>query len=687
MKLISIRLCNFRSFYGKTPEIMLAGGNIRNTTIIHGNTGTGKTSLLNAFTWVLYEKFSAAFALPDQLVNKRAIAEAQKGESIECWVEIAWEHDAKNYRVKRECRVYKNATDIEPGKTKLYMQIAGDDGKWYFPTQQPEEIINQILPSSLHKYFFFDGERIEHIVRADKKAEIAEAMKMLLGVEVINRSIKHLGEAKKSLEGELKVIGDAEIRQILSKQTKIELEIEKLKKRNHEIGQELEHQNTFKKDTSNRLRELSAAKELDERRQSLEVQKKSYQGQLVKAKNTVKKIISSRGYTVLLPETTTRFREIVRNSKRDGEITTKVSREILQELMDRGRCICNAALKEGTSTRRCIQELLKNATSSGVEETAFRMGVQVDEVDKAASVFWEEIDKEQARINEIKQIISQVEEELDSIQERLRKSPEEEIRGLQRRLDEIEKKIIELTLEQGRNQQKFEILNSDLDAVNKEIAKQKVNEVKQALLQRRITSVRDAIDVLTEVKTRQEKNFRWQLEKRVQEIFREISFTPYFPKITDKYELFLMENTSGVEMPVAASTGENQILCLSFISAIMDRVREWSEKKKMLMLPESSTFPLIMDSAFGSLDEISRRHVATVIPRLANQLIVLVSKTQWRFEVEEQMEQRVGKEYVLTCYSPRDDSQLDDIDLHGERYSLVRKSPNDFEYTEIVEVR
>ena len=62
MKLASIKLCNFRSFYGKTPEIILAGGDARNTTIIHGNNGSGKTSLLNAFTWVLYEKFSAAFA-------------------------------------------------------------------------------------------------------------------------------------------------------------------------------------------------------------------------------------------------------------------------------------------------------------------------------------------------------------------------------------------------------------------------------------------------------------------------------------------------------------------------------------------------------------------------------------------------------------------------------------------------
>jgi DNA sulfur modification protein DndD len=47
MKLMSIRLCNFRQFYGKTPEIFLAFGE-RNTTIIHGNNGAGKTTLLNA---------------------------------------------------------------------------------------------------------------------------------------------------------------------------------------------------------------------------------------------------------------------------------------------------------------------------------------------------------------------------------------------------------------------------------------------------------------------------------------------------------------------------------------------------------------------------------------------------------------------------------------------------------------
>jgi DNA sulfur modification protein DndD len=203
MKLISITLCNFRQFYGKTPEIKLAYGT-RNTTVIHGNNGAGKTALMNGFTWVLYEKFSAAFAAIEQLVNKRALAEAEMGKAVACWAEVVFEHDNKRYQVKRLCRAYKGENTIEHSKSELFMQVAGDDGRWTPPLQHPDDIIGRILPESLHQYFFFDGERIEQIVRYDKKAEIAEATKELLGVEVLNRSVRHLGEAKKTLEADFK---------------------------------------------------------------------------------------------------------------------------------------------------------------------------------------------------------------------------------------------------------------------------------------------------------------------------------------------------------------------------------------------------------------------------------------------------------------------------------------------------
>ncbi|MBD1922214.1 AAA family ATPase [Funiculus sociatus GB2-A5] len=685
MKLTSIKLCNFRSFYGKTPEILLASGDVRNTTIIHGNNGAGKTSLLNAFSWVLYEKFSAAFASVEQLVNKRAIAEAKSGEAVECWVKIGWEHDSRRYQAQRLCRVYKNETDFEAGKSQLLMYVAGDDGRWLLPREHPEDIINQILPGSLHQYFFFDGERIEQIVRSDKKAEIAEATKKLLGVEVLNNSIKHLKEAEKTLRSELEAIGDSETKQLLKQQQNLEKESEQLAQRQHEIIQELSNQQTLKKETSHRLRELSAAKQLQERRQELENLKASNLENLKRSKEALKKAISTRGYTVLLSETTAQFRTIVDDLKQRGELTTGISREFVKDLLNSKRCICGGELHDGNHAHANVSGWLDKAGIAAVEETAIRMIAQVDEIDKQAPAFWEEIDREQANISRFRQDISQIEAELDKIQEKLRKDPSDDIRNLQKRLDEIESRILELTLDQGANQQQVINLKAEIEDLGKQIAKHKMNEEKQALAQRRIAATQEAIERLTKVKILQEQQFRLELEKRVQQIFTDISFTPYIPRISEKYELTLVENTAGLEAPVAASTGENQILSLSFIGSIIDRVREWSQNK-MLMVPDSNTFPIVMDSPFGSLDEIYRRQIAKIIPKLANQLVVLVTKTQWRGEVAEEIADRIGREYVLIYYSSKPDCEQDSIEINGNIYSLVRQSPNEFEYTEIVEV-
>ncbi len=387
----------------------------------------------------------------------------------------------------------------------------------------------------------------------------------------------------------------------------------------------------------------------------------------------------------MLSEATAQFRAIMNDMRQRGELTVGVSREFVNELITQQRCICGAELHEGSFACKNVRNWLDRAGSSAVEETAIRMSAQVEEIDKQAPAFWEEVDREQVKINQLRQTISQIETELDNIQERLRKDPSEEIRNLQKRLDEIEAKIRDLTLEQGANQQQIANFRTEIEGLGKQIAKQKLNEDKQALAQRRIAATQDTIERLTEVRFRQEKQFRLQLEKRVQEIFRNISFTPYVPKISDKYELTLVENTAGLEMPVAASTGENQILSLSFIGSIIDKVREWSEKK-MLMVPDSSTFPIVMDSPFGSLDEIYRRQIAKTIPKLASQLVVLVTNTQWRGEVAVEMVGRIGREYVLTYYSSKPDCEEDAIDINGTRYPLVRQSPNEFEYTEIIEV-
>ncbi|MBV8885630.1 MAG: hypothetical protein JO235_16765 [Chroococcidiopsidaceae cyanobacterium CP_BM_RX_35] len=385
-------------------------------------------------------------------------------------------------------------------------------------------------------------------------------------------------------------------------------------------------------------------------------------------------------------EATAGFQEIVDDLRSKGELPTGIKQTFVKELLERERCICGTELANGSQPYTLVQAWMDKSGTPDVEETAIRMEAQVNEIDQQAVEFWQEIDQQQEKINHARIELSRIETQLEDIKNRLRIYPNEDINNLQKRLDEIEEKIRELTLETGANKQQIENFKKEIEARAKQIAKYKMKEDKQALAQRRITAAQDASERLTEVRTGLDQQFRLQLEKRVQEIFSQISFTPYVPNLSEKYELTLLDVVSGESTPVAASTGENQILSLAFIGGIIDRVREWS-KKNALMGPDSSTLPVVMDSPFGSLDEIYRRQIAKTIPRLANQLVVLVTKTQWRGEVAQEMTAWIGKEYVLSYNSPKPTCEVDAIELGGDHYPLVRQSSSEFEYTEIIEVR
>jgi DNA sulfur modification protein DndD len=424
---------------------------------------------------------------------------------------------------------------------------------------------------------------------------------------------------------------------------------------------------------------------LQQLRDELEAREKLLREQLQQAKDALKRAISTRSYTALLSDATAEFRAIVDDLRKRGELPGGIKRQFVDDLLKKQCCICGAELIEGSHAHQQVSAWMDKAGIADVEETAIRMSVQVDEIDKQVPEFWKDVDIQQENIAKWRAELSGIETQLDDIKKKLRSFPNEDISQLQKRLDETEEKIRDLTLETGANQQQISRIANDIEAKVKQIAKHKMNETKQSLAQRRIAATQESIERLIEVKARLDIQFRSSLEKRVQEIFNSISFTPYIPKLSDKYELTLTETTIGTETIVAASTGENQILSLSFIGAIIDQVRDWIQDNT-LMGPDSSTFPIVMDSPFGSLDEIYRRQIAKTLPQLANQLVVLVTKTQWRGEVDEEMANHIGRQYVLTYYSPKPDCEEDAIKLGGVHYPLVKQSLSEFEYTEIVEV-
>jgi DNA sulfur modification protein DndD len=686
MKLISLRLCNFRQFYGKTPEIKLAAGE-KNATIIHGNNGAGKTTILNAFTWILYDRFTPAFAAPNLLINKRAILEANPNTNVECWGELQFEHDSKRYQLKRKYNAIKDRQgEVDRGKTQLFMLIAGDDGCWYHPLQLPEEIIEGILPVSLHQYFFFDGEQIDLIFRYGKNNNLAEDTKELLGIKVLDRSIEHLKKAGKNLYEELEAIGNFETKKLLREKIETEAEKDKLIQRQQAIIQELKQQDELKKQLNEQILALSGADELKKVKERLEQQEKITRQNLIQTKTNLKKAISQQGYLLFLDDRLRKFNTLLSNLRTKEDFNLGIKPQLIDRLLTQKRCLCGTELTENSIAYNQISAWKKQTETIDIETATIRLETQINTMPKRAEELIKNIDEEQQNIQQWRGELARIENQLDEIKTKFRTYPNLNIQELQKQLDRQEDIIKDLILEQGGNRQQIELLQKQIETVTKQIGKDKLKEDKQILTKKRIDRTQTVIKTLIEVRNRIQTQFRLSLESKVREIFSSISFTPYQPQLSNNYELTLVENTSGEDVPVAASTGENQILSLSFIGAILDRVREWSQKHTLMGI-DSSTLPIVMDSPFGSLDEVYRRQVARSIPQLANQLVILATKTQWRGEVATEMAEYIGREYVLVYNSPKLDCDRDTIAIGDLTYPLVKSSNNQYEYTEIIEVK
>ena len=79
--------------------------------------------------------------------------------------------------------------------------------------------MNQILPENLHPFFFFNGERIEKLAAVSQSHKVQEAIKNLMGLEIMQRASDHLqtrvrkyfnDKTRQSATEEIKKIIDAE---------------------------------------------------------------------------------------------------------------------------------------------------------------------------------------------------------------------------------------------------------------------------------------------------------------------------------------------------------------------------------------------------------------------------------------------------------------------------------------------
>jgi DNA sulfur modification protein DndD len=686
MKLLTLQMKNFRQFYGETPKIQLAEGE-RNITVFHGANGSGKTTILNAATWLFYSRFTDAFAAPDRLVNKRALRLARTGEKVECWVELMFEHHGKKYVLKRSKTVVKTGSGdgFNDGPSRVSLDMAREDGRWSrIEDADVPDVIGRILPEKLMPYFFFDGERLESLQRANKQPDVISATTMLVGEEVISRGIEHLDSARKKIEAELKQIGDSETKDLLEVKNDVEAKLQQLQERQQQWSKNLDGYRKQKNAIDEALRQLASVRELQNTRDILTRQSEDLERTLGSARKDLAKLISEKGYQAYLKGAMGTFRDIIAGLRKQGELPASIKATFVEDMLRREMCICGRPLHPGEAPYHEVDKWRQRGGMSDVEETALRMEAEINTLDRAVPQLYDQLDGLQESRLRAKEQLSKVEVELGRIGQELKGSSEENARDLENRRTALDDGIMRTQRHQIDDEKEIKQLEAHLASLEKELDRRRGVTEQQQLVNRRLLASKEAIATLTAVRDRLRTNFRMDLTERINGLFSKMSFKPYRAILDQGYCLTLVDGPS--DTPVGPSTGESTLLSLSFIGAVIDQARELTAARDRLPGPDSSVFPVVMDSPFGNLDPIYRRQVAKHIPVLAYQVVMMVSKTQFQGEVENTMHNRIGKEYVLRYHSPKADAHEDKILRGGVAYELIMRSPDEDEWTEIVEV-
>ncbi|MEH7158970.1 AAA family ATPase [Neobacillus drentensis] len=662
MLLHEIKLKNFRQYYLE-QTIDFSRSSNRNVTVIHGENGSGKTALLNAFSWCFYGKLDLPNA--KEIINEHAVRVARPNVEVECSVTIKFSDHEKMYTLRRRVIARKGGNDtVYYGEPEVLLTFKRNGN--IETISNPTDEINRILPENLRTYFFFDGERIDNLSKDNSSGEIKNAIKSIMGLEILERAVKHTGDASTRFRSELKNYGDPKTINLIEEIEKLERQVGELKSRRELLVKNLDATKKQMKETESKLKFIEGSQQLQQEKEQKDDELAEIQSDLKKLQKEIMETVSKYGYLAFSYTAVNQSEKIINEKESEGfGIPGIRSSSFIDDLIQRGVCICGVEIKENSSHYEHLLKIKEFLPPQSLDSAIinFKTGIKI--VKDARQKFYEQLKDLKQKEIKSQTVERRLKEEINEIKSKLNEKDSEEISSLVSKLEKLEGTQSQIEREIGGIDQEIKQLTSQLSDKEKEQKKVSSIASKAQMAQKRIDACQTLIQAMEEIYNIRESLVRLELQERITNVYRQFLRKGYEITLSEKYELNVVNQNNN---KVGMSQGERQITSLSFIGAIVDLAREQYKKEIKSAFEEGGIYPLVMDSPFGALDSDHRERIAKGIHKLSDQVIVIVSTSQWRGEVEGQMKELIGKEYHLKYNDPR----------------INKDQP--YEYTEAIEV-
>ena len=687
LQLGKIILKNYKTYKGDVT-IELSRDLKKTITVIHGEMGHGKTTILESIYWCLYGKSRFADVESDEsILNTNVVNNLKVNDFDETLVEIhLYEADELRYKIKRvmefsktheSAELIKNlkisgriskGIDLVEKMIFSYLPRGKDDWKSYNDPIRVQNAIDNIFPKSLSKYFLFDAELLDNFfdISDDKNTKVKDGIEKISGLPIVETATKHL---KKISDDIVKSISDVNLDPI---RDEIELLKRRLDAKEATIEKENKKQEGLKSqiDTIESFLRSHNEETIKNNQQRIDELKKDIQSNdklLSKHATKMNDWILRSNIITRLNVSISKSMEKCNAWEKEGKIPIAVSGLALKNILhgDPPICICGTHLTEGSAEKQHIEKLLeKNLIDSPIIQNI-----------TTGRGYWENIANELQSIDKDFKNLKNERDEFDTID----RDKYTEKKALEKKyedvnVEDVTKKFQEL--KELQNEQRSSIEEIGRAKTEKEKAEREL-ELKE----------RDYSFQMKKNDKHQSETNRKMLADTLGKIFRKHSdelknelrnvvakkTTEYFLKLVSRKEDFAEVQIQGNYKTVvldnnqkskSLSAGQSCCLALSYIAAI----RDTAEKNYFMMI----------DSPLHNISQEERVDIAQNLPKFLpqTQITLLVQDQEYTGHankgitgkkipsVRETMMKNnsVWKEYVLKTHKEEKNSSYTIVD-------------------------
>lgn len=685
LQLGKISIKNYKAYQGNVSVEMSLDPE-KSITIIHGDMGKGKTTLLGAIYWCLYGKERSVIDSDEGILNSDVLRRMEVGDVVETSVEMSlYEQSELWYKIKRSVEFEKKdesakirrhelvggslPSGIEITENIEYRELPprseGDDWVVIHDPIRIQDRIENLFPKPLSSYFLFDAELLDKFFSAEDVTLVKNGIEKISGMPIIDNAIKHLEQSVKAIRKDIKQVNLEPINNQISHCEKV---IDDCKGKITDADSRLDAINSKISTIESFLRNY------DEK--SIEI----IQEEIDDINNNMKKInerrVENQRYMdsrLLLYNVLLRLKGVMEHSisqcntwEKEGRIPIAVSRHALKGMLH-GKppmCICGAPLDEGSTGRHHIENLLgKNLAESPVIHSISigrgHWGDMVDETRQARV----ELTKLRAKLFEINFEYANQNDKIKGLRKKLEMHDVDEIRCKSQELKELRADKRELDGDravamdrQERAEKTLKTLKQQYNDLLKHVEKYKShgNRIKLAeTLSGLFSNCRtDLIEDMRNIVTEKTEKYFFKLVSR--DDFAKIEIRP-------DYKTVALDQDGKRK---ALSAGQSCCLALSYIASIRD-------------IAEKNYF-MIIDSPFHNISQSERVDISKHLPRF-------IPGTQITLLVQDQEYTGRAKKNVVGGDIPSvRDTLVDNKSLWREYLLITSKNPGNISVNTVI---